>query len=136
MRHLLQRRSTRSISTCLSLLLALALITGCDGCQNGQAPSAAANAKAAVMKKDSVQPRLEAVAAAHPDQAAKVKAILDGWDTRPERDTFNDVKPLMDTYKLDHPDEADAVDRVMRSWQRRLDNFDPRPGVASLAPYA
>ena len=77
------------------------------------------------MKKEALQPRLERLAQARPDQAEAVREILDGWESRAERDTFARVQPLMEQFKLDYPGEAEDVERVMGAWRRRLDHFEP-----------
>lgn len=116
----------RTARTLALLLMTLALTTGCsDGCKSSQLPSSStAAAKAKAAKREAIAPRLEKVATAHPPLAPDVRDVVDHWDSRPERETYNLSIPLLDTYKADHPADAAATDQQLQSWKRRLDTFN------------
>lgn len=105
----------------LSIVVCALAFAGCEGC------AGKANQTAASAKREAIEPRLQAVAQAHPDRASEVEAILADWGVVAERETYNRVRPLMEIYSADHPADAEDTRNVMDGWRLRLDEFEPAP---------
>ena len=114
-----QNRALRVLALLAPVLICLGVVLA-PGCNGTGSPPEQVNNAAAAEKKAALEPRLQAVAAAHAEVAPAVKDVLDKWESRDEAQTFQLVAPLAALYVSDHPDDAEAVKRLITSWQRRL----------------
>jgi hypothetical protein len=100
------------------------LVAGCDGCQNGSTPAAAVNTHAAGTTEKAAQAYLLAYAKQHTDQQTAVQSIIDGWSTRPERDSYNLAKPILQKYAQENSTESQDVADLLSTWDKRLTSFN------------
>lgn len=91
---------------------------GPAGC--GTAPSTQLNQNAAADTLTTLRPHLDAVAQAHPEQAAAVASLEAAWTTQTERQDLVAATPFLKIREQDVPALADALEAKLWAWDQRL----------------
>lgn len=108
-------RLRAGLTLALVYVYAALLCAGVPGCN-----TAAANTAATANTQTTLKPLLQAVATAHPEQAAAVNALLANWTTQGERADYNAALPLLAVYQADNPSMAGLVKDKLYTWDKRL----------------
>lgn len=109
---------------CIALvILGLTLTFGASGPAGCAVPSTQANQSAASDTLAVLTPHFDAVAQAHPDQAAQVKDLEANWPARSERQNYALAVPILKLRERDVPALADALQAKLWSWDQRLQKF-------------
>lgn len=110
----------KRILAAVALAAVLGAAIGAAGPAGCSSPSVQLNQSAASDTLATLTPHFDAVAQAHPEQAAAVKDLETNWSARSERQNYTLALPLLKTREQDVPALADALEAKLWSWDQRL----------------